>query len=96
MIILVTKNDNIARYALNDGTFIQIGSSHIKVGDPLGFVIGDMNSTNTTKYDLVSDVPGDYYGSKYKYDGANWSMNPDWIPPLTDEELAALHEENKS
>jgi hypothetical protein len=55
-----------------------------------------MTIANTNKYTQVSDVPSDFFGCKYKYDGASWSANPEWTPPLTEEELAALHEENKS
>ena len=96
MIILVTKNDNIVRYVFNEDTYVELNSSNIKIGNPLQFVIGDMTIANTNKYTQVSDVPSDFFGCKYKYDGASWSANPEWTPPLTEEELAALHEENKS
>ena len=96
MIILVTKNDNIVRYVFNDDTYVELNTTNIKIGNPLEFVIGDMTSASSNKYEQVFDVPSDFFGCKYKYDGASWSTNPEWTPPLTEEELAAYHEENKS
>jgi len=31
----------------------------------------------------VTNAPDDWTGNKYFYDGAAWTLNPDWIDPAT-------------
>jgi hypothetical protein len=44
------------------------------------FIIGDMNSTTATVHTGVTS-PVDWQGGKYLFDGAIWSLNPDWTDP---------------
>ena len=45
------------------------------------FIIGDLNSSNSTLYENVTDVPGDWSGNKYFYDGTTWTEDPNWVDP---------------
>lgn len=49
------------------------------VGEPLHLIVGDM--TIDTCW-LFTDVtpPDDWTGWKYKFDGSEWSENPDYAP----------------
>jgi len=96
MIVLTNGTDNVARYAFNDSTLINVEVDHVKVGNPLELVIGDMMRSKCTVHTAVDNVPEDYEGCKYNFDGTNWTANPDWTAPLTQEELDALDELNST
>jgi len=77
---VLTKN-NVALYSLTDDTYVDLASDKVTVGDPVRFYIEDCNSTNTTLHIGVTDVPADWTGFKYLYDGVTWTQNPDWVEP---------------
>jgi hypothetical protein len=54
------------------------------------FIIGDMNSTNATVHTGVTS-PEDWQGGNYLFDGATWTLNPDWTDPKLSE-IARLEE----
>ena len=91
MIVLTNGTDNVARYVFDDGTVINVEIDHVKVGNPLQFAIGDMMRSKCIVHTAVDNVPEDYEGCKYNFDGTNWTANPDWTPPLTQEELDAQY-----
>ena len=43
-------------------------------------IICDMNSSNSTIHTGVTP-PADWRGSKYLFDGTDWTANPDYIAP---------------
>ena len=43
-------------------------------------IINDMNSSNSTIHTSVTP-PADWRGSKYLFDGTDWTANPDYIAP---------------
>jgi hypothetical protein len=44
------------------------------------FAIGDMNSTNSTIHKNVTS-PNLWQGGNYLFDGATWTLNPNWTDP---------------
>ena len=72
-----TTNKRV-KYVYADDKTLTVTSENITVGDPAELIIGDLNSGNSTIVESVSNVPGDYYGDKYDYDGGTWTKRDDW------------------
>jgi len=75
---IVENQTNISKYLLEDTVFVSMASDNITVGDPAGFIIGDMGSDTSTLHTDVSNSPEDWVGNKYTFDGTAWEANPDW------------------
>jgi len=80
---IVETSSGLSKYLLADDVALSATAQDITVGDPAQFIIGDLNSGNATVYESVTDAPTDWTGNKYFYDGATWTLNPDWIDPAT-------------
>lgn len=78
---IVENATNLSKYLLQDDVTIVVNADNIVVGDPAQFIIGDLNSGNASVIEGVSDAPADWFGNKYMYDGASWTLNPNWIDP---------------
>lgn len=74
---------NCSKYLFEDDKQLNITADHIEVGDPanLDFIIGDLNSGNSTLIEGVTE-PDDWYGCKYNYaaDGT-WTAVEGWVDP---------------
>ena len=68
---IVWKENNISIYLYEDSKTITIGNENTKIfdGDTLERLILDVNSDNATLHTGV-DAKSDYWGWKYKHDGA--------------------------
>jgi len=80
----ITQNGtNLSKYLFADDKPVDIQADRINVGSPdnLDFIVGDLNSGNSTLYENVTDAPSDWSGDKYAYDGTTWTQNPDWVEP---------------
>ena len=77
---------NCSKYLFADDKQINITADHIEVGDPanLDFIIGDLNSSNSTLIEGVTE-PDDWYGCKYNYVNDAWELCPDWVDPRLEE-----------
>lgn len=80
---IVENNSNLSKYLFEDDKALDIQAGQINVGDPasLDFIIGDLNSGNSTLYENVTDAPADWAGNKYTYDGTTWTQDPNWVDP---------------
>ena len=79
---VIVKNDgNVVKFAEDDSTTITSTTDSITVGDPAENIILQLNSTNATVYENVTDVPDDWVGNKYCYDGTTWTQNANWKNP---------------
>ena len=78
---------NCSKYLFADDKPVNMKADCIEVGDPanLDFIIGDMNSSNAT---LIEDVtePDDWYGCKYNYVNDAWELCPDRVDPRLEED----------
>tara|TARA_S200002703_G_scaffold74966_1_gene64605 strand:- start:226 stop:480 length:255 start_codon:yes stop_codon:yes gene_type:complete len=83
MKIIVENSTNLCKYLFDDNTNLSIQATHIEVGDPanLDFIIGDLNSGNSTLIENITNSPADWIGNKYTFDGTTWTQNPDWVDP---------------
>jgi|TARA_R100000482_G_scaffold34831_1_gene11447 hypothetical protein len=86
---IVDNATNTSRYLLADDKPLNITSMQIEVGDPanLDFIIGDLNSSNATVIEGVTepvDEEGNslWFGCKYfcASDGT-WTEDPNWVDP---------------
>ena len=80
---IVENDSNLSKYLFEDDKAVDMQAGQINVGDPanLDFIIGDLNSENSTLYENVADAPADWVGNKYTYDGTTWTQDPNWVDP---------------
>ena len=82
---IVETSTKLSKYLLADNVTITATADNITVGDPPQFIIADLNSSNATITENVTNAPSDWTGNKYKLDGTTWSANPDWVDPEAEE-----------
>ena len=80
---VVETSSALSKYLLADDVTITATTENITVGNPPQFIIGDLNSTTVTITEDVTNAPEDWTGNKYFFDGATWTLNPDWVDPDT-------------
>ncbi len=73
MQVIVSLGDNLAKYVLPDATPVVETQTTLVLPE---FTIGDLNTANTLIFEGVEDVPGDWCGNWYAYDGLVWTMVP--------------------
>ena len=80
---IVENATNLSKYLFADDKPVDMQAGQINVGDPanLDFIIGDLNSGNSTLHENVTDAPADWVGNKYTYDGTTWTQDPNWVDP---------------
>jgi len=80
---------NCSKYLFADDKQVTMKADCIEVGDPdnLDFIIGDLNSSNATLIEGVTE-PDDWYGCKYNYVNGAWELCPDWVDPRLEENAA--------
>ena len=68
-------------------TYLEVTENGIIVGDHVEYMIGDMNSSNSTIYENIIDIPEDYCVSKQSMMGT-WYLNEDYEEvPEPDDQL---------
>ena len=78
---IVETSTGLSKYLLADNVSLTSTATNITVGDPAQFIIGDLNSTTVTITDNVTNAPANWTGNRYKFDGTNWTANPNWVDP---------------
>ena len=87
MRVITETSTGLAKYVLSNETNISTTASEIIVSDTVDgenvvrFIIADLNSTIVTVTDGVINVPEDWVGNKYLFDGTTWTLNPNWLDP---------------
>jgi hypothetical protein len=83
---IVENATNLSKYLFDDSTNLSIQATHIEVGDPenLDFIIGDLNSGNSTLIENITNSPADWIGNKYRFNEGSWEQNADWVDPEAD------------
>jgi hypothetical protein len=82
---IVETSTGVSKYLLADDVTITATATEITVGDPAEFIIGDMNSGNSTITENVTNAPDDWMGCKYTFDGTTWTMVDGWVDPVDPE-----------
>ena len=83
----IIDSTNCSKYLFAYDKVVTVKADCIEVGDPaaLDFIIGDMNSGNSTVVEGVT-TPDDWYGCKYNYVNNAWELCPDWVDPRIEAE----------
>ena len=76
--------NNCSKYLFADDKTVVVKADCIEVGNPIDFVICDLNSTNSTVIEGVTE-PEDWFGTKYNYVSGAWELFPDWTDPREEE-----------
>ena len=71
---------NISLYSFDDSTIINQTIENTFIGEPIEWIIADCNSDNSVVYNDAT-LPTDWKPQKYIFDGATWSLNPDYVEP---------------
>lgn len=83
----IINDHNCSKYLVADDYSVVVSTEHIEMGDPanLDFIIGDLNSSNSTVIEGVT-TPDDWFGGKYECaaDGT-WTAVVDWVDPRLDD-----------
>tara|TARA_A100001391_G_scaffold33784_1_gene18316 strand:+ start:2105 stop:2371 length:267 start_codon:yes stop_codon:yes gene_type:complete len=83
----ITENTTkLSKYLFEDSKAVAMDSEKITVGDPSSpdFFIADLNSSNATLTENVTDAPSNWSGNRYTYDPSadpKWVANSDWVDP---------------
>jgi hypothetical protein len=77
------NGSNNSAYLYDDSVEITVREDRIIIGEVSSpeLIIMDMNSNNATLHENVT-APDDWFGNKYKFDGSDWSENPEWSDPV--------------
>ena len=80
---IIENLTKLSKYLFEDSKPVSMGSERITVGDSSApdFYINDLNSSNATLIENVTDSPSDWKGGKYTYDPSadpKWVANSDW------------------
>lgn len=87
MRVITETSTGLAKYVFGNDTNISATATEIIVSesadgeDVVKFIIADLNSTLVTVTDNVTNVPDDWIGNKYLFDGITWTLSPDWVEP---------------
>lgn len=82
---IVRNINRVSLYLFEDDVLLQANATQIAVGNPIQFIIGDLNDSNVTIYDGIT-APDDWRGEKYLYVDGEWLLNPDYIEPVIEQE----------
>ena len=80
---IVNNETNTSLYLLDDDVSVTMGEFSVTVGDPVEFIIGDLNSSNAI---LIEDIvePTEWVATKYTHDGSAWAEVDGWKHPSID------------
>lgn len=77
---VVETATSLSKYLFAEGEVIILNEDNIVVGDPVKFIIADINADTVILYENVT-APKDWIGNKYTFDGIEWALNSEWVEP---------------
>jgi len=77
---IIDNQTKTSKYLVADDYVIESSESSITMGDPVDFIIGDLNSTNSTVIEGVTE-PDDWFGCKYTYADGTFTAVEGWVDP---------------
>lgn len=101
MKVLTRLNDNVALHKFADNDSVQEINGMLHIGNPVNQIIADCNFENCQLHENVSEIPEDFIGLKYTYDGNSFSIDASFVAMMAEleeekarkaERLAAMEE----
>ena len=77
---IVRNGKNESLYLVDDAKEVVITNTETTIGNPAELIISDCNATNVTLHSGVTP-PSNWIGWKYLFDGAEWTLNPNYVEP---------------
>lgn len=75
MKVIAQRDTNVVLYVFEDSQVITFTDGQMHLGDPVVDIVADCNLENCILYENISNVPADYQGWKYDFDGTTWTEN---------------------
>ena len=76
----IIDKSNCSKFLLDDNVTVEIRDDVTIVGNPVQFIVADLNTGNATVIENVTE-PEDWYGCKYNYVNGAWELCPEWVDP---------------
>lgn len=76
---IVENASGESKYLFGDAVDVQMLQTTVEFP---GVVVCDLNASNATLHENVTP-PEDWAGCKYLFDGASWTLNPNWSDPAS-------------
>ena len=80
----IIDEHSCSKYLFADDKTVTVKSGCIEIGNPIEFIIGDLNTSNSTLIEGVTE-PDDWFGCKYNYVNGSWELCPNWEDPRIEE-----------
>lgn len=80
MKIITRVATKVALYAFNDNEVISLNANSTSIGDPVELIISDCDLSNSLVFDQVENMPEDWIGGKYCFNGQSWTLNDQYKP----------------
>lgn len=81
---ILNQENNLSLYIFEDDEIININDENTTIGEPVKTIITDCTSSNCSLVNCET-FPDDWDGSKYFFDGTDWTISQKWIdcqPPV--------------
>jgi hypothetical protein len=73
MSVILTKA-GVAVYRLSDGVPVTLSAASATIGTgAAAFIVWDVNASNGEVFEKVANVPDDFAGDTYRFDGTTWA-----------------------
>jgi len=82
---IVENSTGLSKFVYENDVVITMEADRIVIGDPEFLIVACHNENDSTVYENVTDVPADWAGNKYMYDGTTWTQNLNWVDPNSEE-----------
>jgi len=83
---LIETTSKISKFIFEDDVEITLTPEQIITPE---YTIGDMDSSNSTLIENITDTPQDWIGHKYMYENNKWKRSPSWMD-IRDREILEL------
>ena len=90
---LTRSDDNVALFAFADDQVINEVNNQLHLGDPVDQIIADCNFDNCDLHENVTNLPSDFIGSKYTYDGSTFAECPIYAAMMPMDEFGVEDED---
>lgn len=70
---IVEVSTGLSKFVLDDDVAVTLGPNNIVIHEPVTNTVADLSEDSAVVYEGVTDVPADWIGNAYVYDGTTWA-----------------------